>query len=327
MRLLFAFRKDGATWGYAAATRALGGEARKMLPDEVLAATGYDAIIIDVAMAKCTPDFAHCKTPLIMTDDLDGSQLGDRKFIQWPSIKAVLKRSCLTPASRNNELQGRYHVHILKQHGVKAVRPTSQGKPDIILTDAELAKVYPLAGFGSHKEMTGVLRHDPELDAPRIHDAHFSGTTSYGRSEVQAHRIAAFEAVANWQGGEVVAHRNRVMPIGLYYGTMRKSRTVLSPWGWGETAYRDFGAMLTGAVLIKSDVSHIATWPEDTFTPGETYLPCKPMWENAHELIAKVKRDWLQMRPLRERAFAVAKRANNPAAMAARLKEILTEVL
>lgn len=36
---------------------------------------------------------------------------------------------------------------------------------------------------------------------------------------------------------------------------------LISPFGWGEICYRDFEAIIGGALLIKPDMSHIQTWP------------------------------------------------------------------
>lgn len=49
------------------------------------------------------------------------------------------------------------------------------------------------------------------------------------------------------------------------------SRGMLSPFGWGEICYRDFEAVIGGAVLIKPDMSHVDTWP-NIFT-NKSYIP------------------------------------------------------
>ncbi len=49
------------------------------------------------------------------------------------------------------------------------------------------------------------------------------------------------------------------------------SRGMLSPFGWGEICYRDFEAVIGGAVLIKPDMSHVETWP-NIFT-NKSYIP------------------------------------------------------
>ena len=75
--------------------------------------------------------------------------------------------------------------------------------------------------------------------------------------------------------GTRLAYRGKV-PKPQYDQELSVSRTVVSPFGWGEICYRDFEAMLKGACLIKPDVTHLITWP-DVFIPHETYIPFS--WE------------------------------------------------
>lgn len=49
-------------------------------------------------------------------------------------------------------------------------------------------------------------------------------------------------------------------------------KIVISPFGWGEVCFRDFEAVLNGALLLKPDMSHLNTWP-DIYHPYETYVP------------------------------------------------------
>jgi hypothetical protein len=57
-----------------------------------------------------------------------------------------------------------------------------------------------------------------------------------------------------------------------FLAEMRHSKVCLSPFGYGEVCWRDYEAVLTGAVLVKPDMSHIETAP-DIFIPWETYAP------------------------------------------------------
>ncbi|MDC7221314.1 MAG: glycosyltransferase [Spirochaetales bacterium] len=52
------------------------------------------------------------------------------------------------------------------------------------------------------------------------------------------------------------------------------SQIIYSPFGWGELCFRDFEALMSGALLIKPDMSHLETWP-DIFIPFETYVPVR----------------------------------------------------
>lgn len=55
---------------------------------------------------------------------------------------------------------------------------------------------------------------------------------------------------------------------------MRQSKLCWSPFGYGELCWRDIEAYMTGAVLIKPDVSHLDSLP-DLYRPHETYLPVR----------------------------------------------------
>jgi hypothetical protein len=71
----------------------------------------------------------------------------------------------------------------------------------------------------------------------------------------------------------------------LYTQEIKKVKAVLSPFGFGEVCFRDFEAVLNGAILIKPEMDHITTWP-NIYKPNETYIPIK--WD-ASDLIEKVE--------------------------------------
>ena len=64
-----------------------------------------------------------------------------------------------------------------------------------------------------------------------------------------------------------------------YAQEMMQVRSVLSPFGYGEICYRDAEAILSGALLIKPDMSHLETWP-DCFIDRETYAAIE--WDGGH---------------------------------------------
>jgi hypothetical protein len=63
-----------------------------------------------------------------------------------------------------------------------------------------------------------------------------------------------------------------LVPQNRYYQELYDSKIVLSPFGWGEVCFRDFEAIISGALLLKPDMSHLKTWP-DVYIPYETYIP------------------------------------------------------
>ena len=72
-----------------------------------------------------------------------------------------------------------------------------------------------------------------------------------------------------------------------YLKTMRCSKAIISPYGWGEICYRDFEAFIAGAALIKPDMDHLDTWP-NLFKKYETYIPIPWKIEEWGHLIPEI---------------------------------------
>ena len=56
-----------------------------------------------------------------------------------------------------------------------------------------------------------------------------------------------------------------------YFKELENSRLAISPFGYGEVCYRDYEAFLSGALLVKPDMSHMETWP-DLYCDQKTVL-------------------------------------------------------
>ena len=69
-----------------------------------------------------------------------------------------------------------------------------------------------------------------------------------------------------------------------YYREMKKSRVVVSPFGWGEINTRDFEAFIYGNLLVKPSMDHLETFP-NFFQPNETYLPYRWDLSDMEEVI------------------------------------------
>jgi hypothetical protein len=95
-------------------------------------------------------------------------------------------------------------------------------------------------------------------------------STDYARQTVKKQRKLA------------VAEASRLsIPCGRisktsYIDEMRQSRGVISPFGWGEIAIRDFECFVLGSVLIKPTMDHLVTFP-NYYEEKKTYLPIP--WE------------------------------------------------
>jgi hypothetical protein len=56
-----------------------------------------------------------------------------------------------------------------------------------------------------------------------------------------------------------------------YFAEMADSKICLSPFGLGEITLKDFECFLTGAALLKPDMSHMDTWP-NVYEKDVTYI-------------------------------------------------------
>jgi hypothetical protein len=59
-----------------------------------------------------------------------------------------------------------------------------------------------------------------------------------------------------------------------YFDELAGSKLCFSPFGFGEVAWRDYEAIMCGALLLKPDMAHCETDP-DIFVPFETYVPVR----------------------------------------------------
>ena len=79
-------------------------------------------------------------------------------------------------------------------------------------------------------------------------------------------------ALRRLKGSYRVAFPDKRVSAEEYYQEMMKSKICISPFGYGEICWRDFEAILCGALLVKPDMSHVETYP-DIFEPYRTYVP------------------------------------------------------
>ncbi len=57
-----------------------------------------------------------------------------------------------------------------------------------------------------------------------------------------------------------------------YLKELQNSKAIISPFGWGEIAIRDFECFAVGSTLVKPDMEHLNTFPP-YYDSGITYLP------------------------------------------------------
>lgn len=132
-----------------------------------------------------------------------------------------------------------------------------------------LQKLVVGPSFATAPTFLHALLGKPPPSGGRYFDLHarfeLAGTPWY-----RGMRAEADAAVSALKGVNVV--RGSGVHQAQFLAEMRHSKVCISPFGYGEVCWRDYEAVLTGAVLVKPDMSHIETDP-DIFVPWETYAP------------------------------------------------------
>ncbi len=120
----------------------------------------------------------------------------------------------------------------------------------------------------------------------------FQATYNFPTVPANSHRNKDIflRASANWPRETVVFHRKELIrqlqnmllddpelsgsvsgeiPVEEYRKQMSESKIAFGPFGWGELNIREYEALIMGCLLLRPDISHMATWPEIFFN-GET---------------------------------------------------------
>jgi glycosyltransferase involved in cell wall biosynthesis len=266
----------------------------------------------------------ECGKPVILLERVDGAQLrAARNYLD--RVAGVIKSYVYRDRQDYNSVYDRAHVAMLTKCGIECSRPLHRDDLPKPLSDASLAKLrVGYSGFGCHAILQACVEAHVYHAAQRPCDVYFAGTVDYEGTEVDTHRRLALQAAQQWPGMSLASAGRRI-PRPDYYAGIFASKTVLCPWGWGEASYREYEAMALGAVVIKPDTSHVESYP-DIYRNGETYVPCKPDFSDAHEKIADVVENWSAYRPMRDRTRKLVVDAWQPESIARRMSELIKEL-
>lgn len=115
------------------------------------------------------------------------------------------------------------------------------------------------------------------------------------RSEAQA-ALAAL--------GDLTLLHEGAVPLHRFLIELQRAKLCFSPFGYGEVCWRDYEAIMAGAVLIKPDMGHVETDP-DIFVPWETYVPVR--WDLADfgDTVRRLSADLPQRERIAGQAFEV----------------------
>jgi Glycosyl transferases group 1 len=135
-------------------------------------------------------------------------------------------------------------------------------------------------------------------------------------------RDASIRAIGDASKGRRLVAGTQKVSRSRFLSELRDSVACFSPFGYGEVCWRDYEAVLCGAVLIKQDMSHVETYP-DIFVAGETYLPVAWDFSDLPEVVDRALRDVDAKRRMVRKAYAVLHEYSRNAAFVDQMKSVL----
>ena len=139
---------------------------------------------------------------------------------------------------------------------------------------------------------TSVARDRPILSSFR---AGFSGSRG-------GHREKAVQALGDMRRNDVILGP----PINRwgYLREIKRSKAVVSPFGYGEPCYRDMEAFIHGAILVKPSMDHLVTFP-NVYRPHETYVPVRWDFEDLPSTLIEIQSHYEDYREIAHQGQAV----------------------
>ena len=270
--------------------------------------------------------------PTILLERIDGPQLTGpvRKHIRNPLILAVIKNTIYDSVDRYNGYCWRGHQQpcMCMAAGKIPVYDTPTADTKNHIGPDEYKKLKLGFSFAAYPHMDPLKHLQPyELTGPRPYVLHFAGTTNYGPELdwLNWHRKAAVAEIDK-TGLPAVNWPQRQMQFPEYFCTLRESQFCVSPWGLGESCYRDFEAILSGCMVIKPDCRHILTIPDPLYsTPPFKRFICKPDFSDLGQIAARTA-DRVEPGDLAQWARFVSEQ-NSTEQIAGRLARIFLDAL
>lgn len=116
----------------------------------------------------------------------------------------------------------------------------------------------------------------------RTYDVVFIGTPT---SEV--HRRNLEQKISEIKGLNIffkLLNKDERMTYTMYSTIMNNSKICISPWGYGDTCFRDFEAFASKSILIKPN-TEFSKINRNAFIPNKTVFWCNSDWSNLKDVI------------------------------------------
>lgn len=267
----------------------------------------------DVIFCNCVTDkILKQNVPIIILERKASGSLrrSTRKAMVNKQVKAVFKNRVLKDRDLLNitSINDAYHCNIINNyaHLLNLKIPVST-----YLSMRDIDKVYCItwtlgnSPFSKKGEILKNIKID--FSKKRPIDVFFAGRVELPEDDNPGsklygwHRNQMIKQLKNICGINILTYSSRALSFEDYVATIKQSKIVISPWGWGAWAYRDCEAIHGGAVLVKPDTGFLQAIP-DIYQNNITYVPCLPDFSDLEEQIRKILADYDNYKHMRKYA-------------------------
>jgi len=272
---------------------------------------GYDIVFIQCKLKRAYPDqledilkAIHCKKVILDSND-------SASDISAPALRncdAYLKNQILKEraAYRIGYAYKRIHAQMIE----RLSHPDAPGKDHVDLTDNELSRMRLGWTIGISPDLHPILRKSDRalVRGRRSIEVSFRGAVTNPDFPdrggwYEDHRNAALRSIQKLAPRFSVIASEGTLDRSAYRDELRRTKICVSPWGHGEVCYRDYEAILAGALLIKPPMDHLEAAP-NIYVPGVTYVPVKLDWSDLEEVCAYYLSHEKERRAIAEAALA-----------------------
>lgn len=272
-----------------------------------------------VLCSDMTENLLKSQIPVIICDIIDSCVVHQNLLhhLKNPNVKALFKNFSVKHVELNNapRIFWGYHFKLINDYYDPETKPIVPDK----LPNSILKKIKCIPWDPSHSMIRSdlnILKTETiDFHCSRPIDIFFAGKITYNLpgSEVPQvfwHRQKAIEIIRNMKNiKSFIIEGDFPLPFDKYIETMKRSKIVISPWGYGEWCWRDFEGMLCGSVVIKPYTPYIKSNPS-IYIAGKTYIACKPDFSDLEEKIYRVLNNWPYYMRIRKKAHSLIIKSN-----------------
>lgn len=225
------------------------------------------------------------KPGTIAFEKLDGCQIKNKHLLKNDNLLLLVKSYKYSNYEINNLscAEGRIFTRFL----------TDDLNETKHITRDEFKKVVLGLSFLHYSRHDRLIEYAKKpKNKTRSIDVSFAGTTAYYNKHgsisgtlVEQHRMACIDKI-NRMNLVTQTAADRTLSRSDYYTELMNTKIVVSPWGWGESCYRDYEAIALGCELIKPNSFKIATNPD--IYNSEFMSFCRADFLNLNEIVADI---------------------------------------